>query len=470
MHGIWKTPLYIIGGRDRGANRRWMLGCLLSAVVAWASTGASWASEHRWYDGIFNRTSADYGQVVQEGGRSSSVEDRGDLRVDTAPLLSNEMLERLDVAIERYRKIMKKGGWSISTKLRFMRLGDDYEAVSAIRRQLVVYGDMPAKAANYYAGSKHFDERLEHGVKQFQKRHGLRVTGRLDRSTRNQLIVSPKTRLRQLKLSRQRIAELLGGREEKQYILVNIPGFQLEAVERGEVVRRHRVVVGRPDRQTPTLNVKIRAVNFFPYWHVPKSIAKRDLIPRLKRDPKYLSREHIRAARGSYDGPELGTKDIDWRKVNADNIRFRQDPGPWNALGLVRFDMPNKDIVYLHDTPLKSLFKRHRRAFSAGCVRVQNVMDLVAWITKNEQGTGKPGAIKKIVDSGDPVRLRNKRPKKFNIHLSRPVPVQFVYVTAWVQNDGNVHFRSDIYERDGVGSSARLADTKAPSSANALSP
>jgi hypothetical protein len=101
MHEIWKTPLYIIGGRHRGANRRWMLGCLLSTVVVWASTGASWASEHRWYDGIFNRTSADYGQVVQEGGRSSSVEDRGDLRVDTAPLLSNEMLERLDVAIEQ---------------------------------------------------------------------------------------------------------------------------------------------------------------------------------------------------------------------------------------------------------------------------------------------------------------------------------------------------------------------------------
>lgn len=132
--------------------------------------------------------------------------------------------------------------------------------------------------------------------------------------------------------------------------------------------------------------------------------------------------------------------------------------------------MPNKDIVYLHDTPLKSLFKQHRRAFSAGCVRVQNVMDLVAWITKHERGFGDTDAIKEIIDNTDPTKLRGKRSNKMDVRLSKPVPVHFVYVTAWAGGDGRVHFRSDIYGRDGAASSDGDTNGEAPASAGALSP
>ncbi len=380
------------------------------------------------------------------------------------------MLKRLDAAIARYRKIVKKGTWPTIRKLQFLRRGDEHEAVPAIRRRLVLTGDIPTKVADDYDGNRFIDEWLEQGVKQFQKRHGLRVTGRLDRSTRVQLQVSPKVRLKQLTLNRKRIAKLLRGSKPRRYVLVNIAGFGLEAVDGGQVTRRHRVIVGKPDRQTPTLNVMIRAVNFFPYWRVPESIARRDLIPRLKRDPEYLKREHIRVARGGYDGPELDTKDVNWRKASGLKLKFRQDPGPWNALGLVRIDMPNKDIVYLHDTPLQSLFRQQRRAFSAGCVRVQNVMGLVSWITKGERDPLEPDDIKKLIDSGDPSKLRDGRPKRLNVRLSRPVPVQFVYVTAWVREDGKVQFRSDMYGRDRVRSTTEVIDVKTHPSANALSP
>lgn len=445
----------------------------LCVLVCLASIGAgadaSGASDEKWYDRIFKSGSLRPGsasQVRSSDANASVVDKLG----DPVALRSNKMLKRMDAAIARYRKIVKRGAWSTNRRLQFMRQGDEHKAVAGLRRQLVITGDIPAKAADYNVDSAYFDEWLERGVKQFQRRHGLRVTGRLDRSTRAQLQIPPRARLKQLILNRKRIAQLLRGSKPKRYILVNIPAFRLEAVDGGQVTRRHRVIVGKPDRQTPTLNVKITGVNFFPYWRVPKSIARRDLIPRLKRDSEYLKREHIRVAKGSYDGPELKSEKINWRNVKPAGIKFRQDPGPWNALGLVRINMPNSDIVYLHDTPLQSLFKQHRRAFSAGCVRVQNVMGLVSWITKEERVPIEPDDIEKIVHGTDPAELRRKRPSKLDVHLSRPVPVQFVYVTAWGQADGKIHFRSDIYGRDDVGSRAKVVHAASSPSANALSP
>lgn len=449
--------------------RRLTLCLLVGLVSIGAGADASGASEEKWYEQIFKSASLEHGSAsrVKSSGANASV---GDKLGDPAALRSNKMLKRMDAAISRYRKFAKNGAWSTTRKLQFMRQGDEHETVAGLRRQLVITGDIPAKAANNNAGSAYFDEWLERGVKEFQRRHGLRATGRLDRSTRTQLQIAPRARLKQLILNRKRIAQLLHGSKPKRYILVNIPAFRLEAVDGSQVTRRHRVIVGKPDRQTPTLNVKIRGINFLPYWRVPESIAGRDLIPRLKRDPEYLKREHIRVARGSYDGPEIKSKKINWRKVNSSSIKFRQDPGPWNALGLVRINMPNKDIVYLHDTPLQSLFKQHRRAFSAGCVRVQNVMGLASWITKGERAPIEQDDIKKIVDGTNPAALRKKRPSKLDIHLSRPVPVQFVYITAWGQADGKIHFRSDIYGRDGVGSRAKIDQVASSPSANSLSP
>ena len=203
---------------------------------------------------------------------------------------------------------------------------------------------------------------------------------------------------------------------------------------------RHRVIVGKPERQTPTVRATIRALNFFPYWRVPESVAHLDLIPRLVKEPGYLQQERIRVLTGSFNGPEVDSSAIDWRQADAKQLRFRQDPGPQNALGLVRIDMPNEHGVYMHDTPLKPLFNQRSRAFSAGCVRVQDVFTLVEWIAKYEAGWDQPGRAQDVIATGQALDLT----------LTRPLPVYFTYITAWAELDGRIIFRPDIYGRDGV--------------------
>ena len=236
-----------------------------------------------------------------------------------------------------------------------------------------------------------------------------------------------------------------------RYILVNAAAFELEAVARYEVQQRHRVIVGKPDRQTPNVVATIKGLNFYPYWRVPMSIARKDLFPRLVREPEYLEKERIRVLSKTYDGPELDPSQINWQTADAEVVKFRQDPGPWNALGLVRINMPNEHIVYMHDTPLKPLFGQRYRAFSAGCVRVQGVMDLVGWIASHEPGFAARGAVSEIIDRGQPL----------DINLTRPIPVHFTYVTAWVEEDGTLQFRPDIYGRDGAQELVGSADPDA---------
>ena len=170
-----------------------------------------------------------------------------------------------------------------------------------------------------------------------------------------------------------------------RYVLVNIPAFQLEAVDGNQVARRHRVIVGRVERRSPSVAASIRNVNFFPYWNVPDSVAQLDLIPHVQKEPEYLEREHIRVLS---KGTEIGNNQVNWSTASAAELKFRQDPGPWNALGLIRFDMPNEHTVYMHDTPMKNLFSQRDRAMSAGCIRVEDVRDLAAWVLRRRTRLG----------------------------------------------------------------------------------
>ena len=192
---------------------------------------------------------------------------------------------------------------------------------------------------------------------------------------------------------------------------------------------------------------------------MPESVANLDLIPKLRKEPEYLQNEKIRVLTGSFVGPEIDATHIDWNSVDAKNIRFRQDPGPQNALGLVRIDMPNEHGVYMHDTPLKPLFNQRGRAFSAGCVRVQGVFELVEWIARYEQGWDK-ARIDEVLASGQAVDLT----------LTRPVPVYFAYITAWAEPDGRIEFRPDIYGRDGTGDGDGQSDPDSPAPAPGLAP
>jgi murein L,D-transpeptidase YcbB/YkuD len=322
--------------------------------------------------------------------------------------------------------------------------------VPLVRRRLAISGDMP-EDASFRASSLTLDGYVEAGLKRFQERHGLRVNGRIDRPTLDAMNVPAQSRIEQLRVNRRRIQDLVQGRIEDRYILVNTAAFQLEAVESHEVVQRHRVIVGKPDRQTPSIRATVKGMNFFPYWRVPQSVATLDLIPRLRKEPEYLRNEGIRVFNG-VNGPELDPMAIDWNTADGHRLWFRQDPGERNALGLVRIDMPNPDIVYMHDTPLKPLFGQRQRAFSAGCVRVQDVFRLVEWIARSEIGWERGGRAQEVVAAGQPLDLT----------LTRPVPVIFTYLTAWAERDGRVQFQPDIYGRDGIKDGSGQLDPDAP--------
>jgi L,D-transpeptidase YcbB len=379
----------------------------------------------------------------------SKTVELNDLRPDDIPWRSDEMLSAIDKAIAKYQAITNRGGWPTIAGNRMLRRGDSDQRVGTLRRRLRTTGDLSG-GASY--GAYDFDARVEAGVIRFQRRHGLRASGRVDRRTLAVLNVPADERLAQLKLNRSRLVQLVQTPPEERYVLVNVPAFQLEAVERYQTVLRHRVIVGRPDRETPSLKATIKGVNFFPYWKVPDSVARLDVIPRLQKEPDYLQKEQIRVLVGNFNGRELDPASIDWTQASVETIKFRQDPGPQNALGLVRIDMQNEHGVYMHDTPMKPLFKQRGRAFSAGCVRIQDVFELVDWLVGLEPGWTQRGRVQSVLQDGQAV----------DVEFTRPVPVYFAYITAWAEAKGRVEFRPDIYQRDGSRAVAGVFDPDAP--------
>jgi L,D-transpeptidase YcbB len=414
-------------------------GRLLSVcLIAFLAATTTPASAQEWWETFpgFKRPDAPRPAVNDEQRRQEALSD---LRTDRVPLRSQEMIEALEGAIQRYQEIVSKGGWPAIPGSRTIRVEDNDERVSLLHRRLSIGGEMRRRPTQTLFGVDYTSD-LEGAIRRFQENNGLRVTGRADRATLQALNIPAHARLAQLKINLQRLRDLMGQRQEERYIVVNAAAFQLEAVDKHEVEQRHRVIVGKPERQTPTVRATIKALNFFPHWRVPESVATLDLIPRLVKEPEYLQNERIRVLTGSYNGSEVDPTNIDWRHVDANRLRFRQDPGPQNALGLVRIDMPNSEGVYMHDTPMKQLFNQRSRPFSAGCVRVQDVFKLVEWIAKYENGWAEPGRAQDVIATG----------QALDMNLTRPLPVYFTYITAWAEPDGKIVFRPDIYNRDGV--------------------
>jgi L,D-transpeptidase YcbB len=424
-------------GGPRGRAGR-VIGAALATLVLAAPAHAQ-AAQANWWESITGFGTPDYtGRRERDRERERAARAQkplDDLRPDPTPWRSDEMVAAIEAAIDRYQHIVANGGWPYVPPGHMMREGEDDDRVPLLRKRLQISGDLLSRRHSY--SSYAYDDELAAAVRRFQSRNGLRPTGRVERSTYPVLNLTAEERLAQLRLNLGRLRELMAQGIEDRYILVNVPAFQLEAVERYEVQQRHRVIVGRTERQSPSVKATVRALNFFPYWRVPDSVAHLDLIPRLLKEPDYLEKEKIRVLNAG--GQEIDPMTVSWGSPEALKLKFRQDPGPQNALGLVRIDMPNPDNVYMHDTPMKTLFGQRSRAFSAGCVRVQDVFGLVDWIAAYEPGW-QPGQAQAIIQAGQPI----------DINLTRPVPVYFVYLTAWSERDGEVEFRPDIYGRDGA--------------------
>jgi L,D-transpeptidase YcbB len=349
------------------------------------------------------------------------------------PTLSPSTAETTESSIAQYETIVAKGGWPEVPAAGGLRVGAKGAAVPALRERLSVAGDLELNSGDPQV----FDSYVDAAVRRFQVRHGLTADGVVHDTTLRALNVPAQTRLEQLRINAVRLKSLTGNLGNR-IVVANIPAAQIEAIENGVAVTRHTAVAGKPDRPSPDIQSKIVQINFNPFWTVPVSIIRKDLIPKMQAEPDYLTRNHIRI----YDAKnnEQPPSQIDWYSAEAVNYKFKQDAGDFNSLGSIRINFPSPHGVYMHDTPSKNLFGEDFRFASSGCMRVQNVRELVYWILAESPGWSR-AEIDDVIKSGE----------RKDAKVAKPLPLYWVYVTAWATPDGVVQFRDDIYNRDGFG-------------------
>ena len=337
-------------------------------------------------------------------------------------------------SLRRYKALVEAGGWNAIPPGPALRKGDWGSRVVLLRQRLEASGDLAPGGRL----TDEFGAEVERAVKRFQSRHGLEVDGIAGRETLAAMNIPVQARVRQIRFNLERW-RWLSRYPENPHVLVNIADYSLAVVEDGRHVIRMKAVVGRDYRRTPVFSDRIRYLVFNPSWVVPTSIAVKDILPKVKKDPGYLERERIRVFRGwGEDSPEVDGRLVDWSGVGRRNFPYslRQDPGPHNALGRINFMFPNKFAVYLHDTNDTGVFEKTERPFSSGCIRIEEPIVLAAYLLKNQGWTAE--RIEKTLSTA----------QTRTVMLARPVAVHIQYWTAWVDEAMTVHFRKDIYDRD----------------------
>jgi murein L,D-transpeptidase YcbB/YkuD len=342
---------------------------------------------------------------------------------------------RMKNALKAYRALAAYGEWPTIPEGEVLKPEmDDPVRVPALQARLEHSGILPR---GLHQGTL-YDGVIVDVVKAFQKRHGLATDGVIGPDTLTELNTSIATRVRQLEINMER-RRWMSDDPGRFYIFVNIADQMMRVTEdtgtREKTIHTARTVIGKPYRRTPVFSDVMEYIDINPVWNVPRSIAVRDFLPKLKRDPNALSPDRFRFISG---GGDVNPRRIDFNRYTSATFPYRiqERPGPNNALGRVKFMFPNQFAVYIHDTPSKALFERDLRVFSSGCIRVENPFDLANLILGREGVSA--ARIKRVLDSG----------KETRINLETPVPVHITYITSWVNKDGTPNFRRDPYERD----------------------
>ncbi len=344
-----------------------------------------------------------------------------------------EIYRRLQSYLAEYRKLAESGGWPRVPDGPTLRPGDVDERLPTLNRRLVITGDLPVAAASTPAAT--YGGELEAAVKNFQARHGLDSDGIVGPATLRALNVPVEARIDQIRLNLERGRWVLDHLED-DFVVVNIAAFRVYVYRDRKPVWSTRVVVGKTYHKTPTFRSQMKYIVFNPTWTVPYSIATKEMLPAIKRDPNYLAARNFDVK--NRNGDVIDHASIDWTTVTARNFgyTFVQRPGTSNALGEIKFMFPNQYAIYLHDTPSKSLFGRAARSFSHGCVRVERPFDFAEVLLEPD------GWTRERIDAE-----RSNRATK-SVFLSKPLPVLLLYWTAEVGDDGQIHFYDDVYQRD----------------------
>jgi L,D-transpeptidase YcbB len=417
--------LSVAGFADRKVSRRQVMAGFGAAFTA---PQAFTATAHAAPVDTLSGGQAEWSQGYDSGSRVINVRS-------SAPILSPATVQATESAIQQYQQIVAQGGFVGVPRAERLRLGMRSDSVVAIRRRLIQGGDLDRSLAT----SPVFDAYVEAAIKRFQGRHGLGQTGIVASQTYAAMNTSAASRLKQLEINLIRLKSLALGNLGNKFVLINIPAAYVETVEAGQVATRHTAGVGKIDRQSPIMSAKISEVNFNPFWTVPASIIKKDLIPKMQADPNYLRDSKIRIFNGA--GQEVPAEQINWRSDEATKYRFRQDQGgEFNSLGFMRINVHSPHGVYMHDSPAKGIFGEDFRFVSSGCVRVQNVRSFAEWLLKDVPGFDRDG-IENAIRSG----------QRIDAKFKENIMTYWAYITAWATPEGVVQFRDDIYNRDGFG-------------------
>lgn len=329
----------------------------------------------------------------------------------------------------------------IQAKKRIIRPGYYFAQAPKLARLLGLLGDMPEKEANRLVqqNKKVLSRSLVEGVKRFQARHGLEPDGVIGPKTFEWLSLSRNERLKMLALNSERMR--LWTERAPSMLIVNIPNYRLDLWLDDKHVLDSRVIVGKPERPTPLMDTRMHSVVVNPYWNVPTSIMRKDIIPKMKVDSGYLSRNNFKVIRNWQTSETIPINSINWRQVSSNSFPYRlqQKPGKRNALGRYKFIIKNKKAIYLHDTPSKRLFNRTERALSSGCIRVQEAEELASVLLQYDGFSDKRWN-----------KVRSRRNTQ-TLPLEQSLPVRFIYQTAWVDEDNTIQYRNDIYDHDKIG-------------------
>ena len=359
--------------------------------------------------------------------------DAGNLAKEIEALRpQNIIYNQFKSALKKYRAIKTDGGWEPLPEGPTLKKGMKDNRILLLRKRLKITSDLEADASN----SESFDDQLEQAVIRFQNRHHLTADGAVGKQTLAALNVPVEDRIDQIRINLERARWVLHA-ISGQFVIADIAGFEVFFYQDNEIVWTSRVQVGRPYRRTPVFKAEIKYLDLNPTWTIPPGILAKDILPAVKKDPNYLKDRNIKVI----DRTEkvVNQNSIDWSKYSGRNFPYqlRQDPGPKNAMGLIKIMFPNKHLVFIHDTPSKSLFERTDRTFSSGCIRTEKPFEL-AELLLDDPDKWNAESFKQAIDSG----------RTQTVMLPKPVPILLFYWTAAVEPDGTVRFKKDPYKRD----------------------